>query len=315
MMHRKLYKIKVYVGGYYDLIRSSILGNRELEACRHFFKSLAPDIQEEVKARVSYYNRLTNPFSSSGLPFETGCFKKGKSTSYHIDFKPLINCFPPGLRFAVLFGDICYVPEQPSFIKSRPVSQDPDNANSVLLKLNRARHYYIFPDKVPFRDKRKTAVWRGSSHKAKRLDFVKALYDKPWCDVGDVHKKSLGKPYHKEFMSVPRQLEHKYVLSVEGNDVASNLKWIMASNSLCMMCRPEYETWFMEGLLIPGVHYVELEADYSDLREKISYYDRYPEKAEQIISQAKAHSARFSNKALERLISLLVMQKYFDLST
>lgn len=314
-MHRKFYKIKVYCRGYYDLVRSRILGSRELEACAQFFKTLAPEIQEEVKARVSYYNRLTRPFSSSGLPFETGSFSKGKSTSYHIDFKPLLNCFPPGLPFAVLFGDICHVPDRPSFVKSRPVSPEPDNANSVLLKLNRARHYYTYPDKLQFRDKRKKAVWRGSSHRPKRLEFVKALYDKPWCNVGDVHRKSLGRPYHKEFMSVPRQLEYRYILSVEGNDVATNLKWIMASNSLCMMCRPEFETWFMEGLLRPGVHYVELEPDYSDLREKMEYYDRHPEEAEQIISRAKAHSARFSNPALEKLISLMVMQKYFELAS
>ncbi|MFW5730251.1 MAG: glycosyl transferase family 90 [Desulfonatronovibrionaceae bacterium] len=313
-MHRKFYKIKVYARGYYHLVRSRMLGSRDLENCLRFYQSLDPKIQEEVKARVSYYNRLTHAFSSSDLPFETGCFKKGKSTSYHIDFKPLLNCFPPGLRFAVLFGDICHVPEQPTFVKSRPVSQKPDNANSVLLKLNRARHYYTFPDKIPFQDKKSKAVWRGSSHRTKRLEFVKALYDKPWCDVGDVHRKSQGKPYHKEFMSVPRQLEYKYILSVEGNDVATNLKWIMASNSLCLMCRPEYETWFMEGLLKPGVHYVELEPDYSDLREKMDYYDRRPDEAEQIIARAKAHSARFSNPALERLISLVVMQKYFDLA-
>ena len=50
--------------------------------------------------------------------------------------------------------------------------------------------------------------------------------------------------------------------------MSSNLKWIMSSNSIAVMPRPEFETWFMEGRLIPGVHYIEINRDYSDLDEK-----------------------------------------------
>ena len=47
-------------------------------------------------------------------------------------------------------------------------------------------------------------------------------------------------------------LNYKFILAIEGYDVATNLKWIMSSNSLAVMPRPTYATWFMEGTLIPG---------------------------------------------------------------
>ena len=69
------------------------------------------------------------------------------------------------------------------------------------------------------------------------------------------------------------QLQNKFILCIEGNDVASNLKWAMSSNSLVFMTKkPKFETWFMEGTLIPGHHYVEIKDDYSDMIEKMDYY-------------------------------------------
>jgi hypothetical protein len=115
-------------------------------------------------------------------------------------------------------------------------------------------------------------------------------------------------------MSIPDQLEYQFIVSVEGIDVATNLKWIMVSNSLCLMRRPRFETWFMEGTLKPGVHYVELKEDFSDLEEKIDYYRSHPEQAKAIIENAKRYCTKFSNPAHERLISLLVIDRYLRLS-
>eukprot|EP00316_Scyphosphaera_apsteinii_P006374 CAMPEP_0119310466 /NCGR_PEP_ID=MMETSP1333-20130426/19585_1 /TAXON_ID=418940 /ORGANISM="Scyphosphaera apsteinii, Strain RCC1455" /LENGTH=84 /DNA_ID=CAMNT_0007314655 /DNA_START=1 /DNA_END=252 /DNA_ORIENTATION=+ len=54
-------------------------------------------------------------------------------------------------------------------------------------------------------------------------------------------------------------LENRYLLSIEGNDVASNLKWALASNSVVVMPLPTRETWLMEGLLQPYVHFVPIQ--------------------------------------------------------
>lgn len=120
--------------------------------------------------------------------------------------------------------------------------------------------------------------------------------------------------YHKQFMSVDEQLNYQFVVSVEGVDVATNLKWIMASNSLCLMRRPRFETWFMEGTLVPGYHYVQLRDDHSDLLENVEYYRQHPNEAEAIIANANRYVAQFMDSKREELIALLVVEKYLQLS-
>jgi spore maturation protein CgeB len=86
----------------------------------------------------------------------------------------------------------------------------------------------------------------------------------------------------------------------------------MSSNSCAIMPRPTFETWFMEGRLVPGVHYIEIREDYADLEEKIRYYSAHHEEAEEIARNANEWCAQFQNPERELLIALLVMQKYFD---
>ena len=51
-------------------------------------------------------------------------------------------------------------------------------------------------------------------------------------------------------------MQFKYVLVLQGNDVATSLKWLMKRNSVAVMAPPTREGWLMEGLLEPYVHYV-----------------------------------------------------------
>ncbi len=94
-------------------------------------------------------------------------------------------------------------------------------------------------------------------------------------------------------MTINEHLAYKFIMALEGNDVASNLKCIMSSNSIAVMPRPKYETWFMEGTLIPDYHYIEVKPDYSDVEEKINYYIANPDKAEAIIEHAHAYVEGF----------------------
>lgn len=275
-----------------------------------------PADQQDILSRVHYYNREHRSFTPDSQTEVIGQFSgRGKSSAYSNDFRTLISYFPRSHRVGYLFGDITEVPAFPRFVKSRPITAAADNANSILLKLNTIRHYQFHPDPLSFADKHPMAVWRGKSNRQHRIDFATRFVDHPLCNVGcTLHKEAVPERYHRPFMSVSEQLTYKYIVSVEGIDVATNLKWIMASNSLCLMRRPRFETWFMEGTLEPGRHYVELAEDFSDLPEKIRYYEQHPEEAEAIIRQAQQHVARFMNPAKERLIALMVMEKYFQLS-
>ena len=81
------------------------------------------------------------------------------------------------------------------------------------------------------------------------------------------------------------------------------------------MVKPKYETWFMEGTLIPNHHYVLLKDDYSDLEEKIDYYSKHTEEAKAIIDNAHKYIKQFKNQKREDVISLKVLEKYFKCSS
>ncbi|HIZ85438.1 MAG TPA: lipopolysaccharide biosynthesis protein, partial [Candidatus Coprenecus stercoravium] len=59
--------------------------------------------------------------------------------------------------------------------------------------------------------------------------------------------------------------------------------------------------------------YVEIRPDYSDLIDKMEYYASHPAEAEEINRHAQEYIAQFADPRRERLIALMVMEKYFRL--
>lgn len=160
--------------------------------------------------------------------------------------------------------------------------------------------------------KKNKIVWRGFINNKKRLQFLEKFHHHPRCNVAHVSLEN--EKYYQKKMTIKEQLEYQFLLALEGNDVATSLKWNLSSNSLCMMTQPSCETWFMENTLQPGVHYIQLKPDYSDLEEKMDYYNSHPKEAQEIIQNAHQYIQPFQNKQQENLISLLVLEKYFYLS-
>ena len=239
-----------------------------------------------------------------------------KRQVYYFDAKEVLRYFNPELRFRFLPGDKTRIPDTPALIKSRPVAPDDSNANAVLLKLNKVRHFVFADDPLPFARKSDTLVFRGNVYveQPHRVLFFEKHFGAPSIDAGDTAKR----PYRAEWaaprMSLSEQLGHKFVLSLEGNDVASNLKWIFSSNSIAVMPRPRFETWFQEGLLVPGVHYIAIARDYSDLRERLDYYLSRPDLCEQINAAEHAWSDRFRDPRRELLVALKVLERYFAIT-
>ena len=88
----------------------------------------------------------------------------------------------------------------------------------------------------------------------------------------------------------------------------------MSSNSVAVMPKPKYESWFMEGKLIPDYHYIQIKDDYSDLEEKINYYIKNTDKLKIISKNANEYISQFKDKESEKIISILVMEKFFSLT-
>ena len=273
--------------------------------------------KEYINFRVNYYNKLNNNFLLDDKSHTIKEFRKQeRKKTYYFDLLQYLLYFNKNLKISYIFGDTIDIPKVPSLLKSRPISDK--NKNAILMNLNKIRHFIFVNDRVKFQDKKDLLVWRGKAHQPHRKYFLEKFYENPLCDVGQIIKNSDKNPrqvqWVKEKLSLKKQLEYKFILAIEGNDVASNLKWVMSSNSIAFMVKPKFETWFMEGRLIPNYHYVLIKDDYSDLEEKIKYYSYHTKKALEIIDNAHEYIKQFKNKEREDLISLLVLEKYFELS-
>lgn len=303
-------KLKYYFYNFLSLYIPKSIYQKKLGA---ELKKITRYEEAYIQQRVAYYNKLTEKFSLSRSELLKDFRYRPYCKSYFFDMYQITKYFPDTRKVKYAFGDITKLPSEPEIVKSRPIAGE--NAKAVLLKLNKVRHFVFVNDKRKFEAKQFKLLWRGNifTHQKNRIDLVAKFHNHPLCDVGHVNKIE-GFGYQQgNKLTLYEHLNCQFILSLEGNDVATNLKWILSSNSIAVMPKPKYETWFMEGTLVPDYHYIMVKDDYSDLIEKISYYHENPKAAEAIIQNAHEYVAQFQNKKREKLISLLVLKKYFDL--
>jgi len=276
------------------------------------YTQLSNSEKEYIQNRVNYYNRLTKGVAlpSDAITLSEFKLKDYPLKVYYFDTYEYARFFSPNLKICPLFGDINYIPYFPSLTKTRPI--DCDNANSVLLKLNKIRHFLFVKDKNRFEDKKDLLISRSKARQPHRLRFLDMYFNHPLCDIGQVNR-DMNTHYLANRLTIGEHLKCKFILCLEGNEVASNLKWVMSSNSLAVMPKPKCESWFMEGTLIPNHHYILIKDDYSDLEERLNYYIEHTDEALQILENAHQYVAQFRNKKRENLISILVLKKYFQM--
>ena len=285
-----------------------------------YLYSLDDKTLEKIKRRVNYYCNFSTPppYSKISLskspsyapssPFKI--LKKGSRYCY--DFYEFMRFFNQDLYFHLESGDVNYITKEPSFCKSRPITSLP--SNNIILKLDKKRHFRFLDKKdlnLPYEDKIRGIFFRGGIYQENRKKFMRLFIHHPLCNVGHV-----GKPESQELIqwqksksSISEHLKYKFIASLEGNDVATNLKWIMSSNSIAVSPKLKFETWFMEGTLKPNQHFLCVKEDFSDLIEKIETLR--DDEAKEMIHQANLYVKEFQNKKLENLISFLVLKKYF----
>jgi len=162
-------------------------------------------------------------------------------------------------------------------------------------------------------DKKSSSIWRGGvtgilsdkllvknyPNGGWRIQVVKNYFHKNISDVDIAFKKGDGtltwapskykdvKGFVRDsHISMSDQLKYKYIVTMEGNDVATSLKWQLASNSVVFMARPICVSFAMEDLLVPFVHYVPLNDDYSNLIEMVKWARKNDAKCRWIAEQA-----------------------------
>ena len=305
-------KVLYYTQSYLSLLVPSIFYRLKLK--RELQSLNKRDDKDYILRRVDYYCKLSENTPLPQCAININRYSRKSSKVYWFDTRVLTRWFPYSLKWVFKAGDVNYVPDVPAFVKSRLIC--PQNENGVILKLNKVRHFVFVKDKKTFVEKKNKVVFRGSIHgKGKRIAFFEQYFNHPMCDLGDTSSNFPERKMWKvDKMSIHKQLDYKFILALEGNDVASNLKWIMSSNSVAVMPKPTCETWFMEGTLKPNYHYIEIKPDFSDLEERLQYYIEHPQETEAIIRNANHYTEQFKNEKRELLISLLVMNKYFKVT-
>jgi len=213
----------------------------------------------------------------------------------------------------------------PTIAKTRGIPGD--RGNTVLLDLNHNRHWAAVSDvgdqDSPLSSKLEELVWRGASTgdcnaslPGSRMMLVSKHFDKDSrIDVGMsllVQDCDEARLYYKGPMTMRELLERKYILVVNGNDKATGLNWILASNSVPFMIEPTIESWLVESSLKAWVHYVPVKPDFSDLSSRLDWARANPGKVSEIAEAGKRHVGTFSDPKTEADVEGAVLTAYLD---
>ena len=137
--------------------------------------------REYILSRVNYYNKKVDQFNVSEnatnlsglkctqmkniignlLSSKKDGLRKTYNT-YFLDLHKHFSFFSSSKKLDLLFGDVTTIPNTPSIVKSRPII---NNKNSIIMKLNKVRHFHFIDDQREFKDKKDMAVWRGNGMK------------------------------------------------------------------------------------------------------------------------------------------------------
>lgn len=85
-----------------------------------------------------------------------------------------------------------------------------------------------------------------------------------------------------ERMSIRDMLKYKAIIMMEGNDVASGLKWALYSNSVVLMEPVTVSSWAMEERLKPWVHFVPIHPNGNNVEERFRWVLNNPIAAQRI---------------------------------
>lgn len=314
-LKRIILKNKNFKLGYYlETLTHNSLPSKILQlGMRKWLSELSEIDIPYIKSRVDYYNQLQSSININDAPNKTylaNLSKPKQSKIYYYDIKKYLKYFDEQLPFLYKPGDNIDSLDLPHLVKSRPIN---GNNNQVVLKLNAIRHFNFIEDDIKFCNKKNILFGRLAVYQEHRKKFYEQYFHHHLCNLGDVAIGTKSK-WIKPKATINDHLAYKFILALEGNDVATNLKWIMSSNSIAVMPKPKYETWFMEGKLIPGVHYIAIKDDYSDLAAQLNYYIQNPDKCLAIINAAHQWVNQFRDLKREHIINLLVLDKYFQLT-
>ena len=217
-----------------------------------------------------------------------------------------LDLFKAGLSDIVLihFGD------KPDDVENLPFfskMRDATRRRGIIWPLNVQRHFgtmaQVDTGDCDWEEKKEKIVWRGADTglNGERERIVKRMFAHTSDEVDIAFGPVLLNPEMKKFsrggLSPDQMMRNKYLLSLDGNDVASGLKWMLYSNSVVFMPHTRFETWGMESFLKPYTHYIPLYRNLSNLSQQLVWAKQNDELCKNISNRATIFMKNFREYA------------------
>ncbi len=306
--------ILLLIGGTFSPLFSDELEDYYLGPLQNLTESYSQPSPQDLPAEI--YEVGARWYQGSQMPARATLRTYIKEVQELLGYCEIKGYIPWGATVLLATGDVQEDPPKGLVVLAKSRSRDAENI--ALLKLNVNRHWSNIDQAVafnkPFSEKRTKVVWRGVDSgtynlprdQRPRFQLVHRWANSPdeRVDVGfgrpsiapmiytpRVYKRAdkLPEGSLKEGRPICWFLEHKYIISVEGNDKDSGLQWKLASNSVVLMPEPFFESWLREFQLQPYVHYVPVKSDFSDLLEQFTWCEENPASCEKIRTKAREY--------------------------
>lgn len=115
----------------------------------------------------------------------------------------------------------------------------------------------------------------------------------------NVSKTALLEPLSKNRVGLDWFFQHKYILSLSGNDTGSNFLMAANSNSVVLKERDRWEL-FYTGEFRPWEHYIPLSVGALDVDEKLAWAKENPKACKDMVRAAQGVCARFASAEIRQ---------------
>ncbi|KAF7504742.1 hypothetical protein GJ744_001811 [Endocarpon pusillum] len=145
-------------------------------------------------------------------------------------------------------------------------------------------------------------LWRGATMNLPlREKFIEVTQDQPWADVKALRWKDKDSMTH-DLKSMPEHCQYKYLAHTEGNSYSGRLKYIQSCTSVIVAHKMD---WIQHHQPLmrstgPEQNYVEVDRDFKDLGEKISWLEEHDDEAQRIaLNNMRTFRQRYLTPAAE----------------
>lgn len=244
------------------------------------------------------------------LPF----YEKYRDLHSIIDFLKPFNVIKNDIekfKFPIFYGEHGSTEELPVIRKSRKV----EDTRGIVYDLRSLRYNgpctLVDQHDIPWEKKNNNVIWRGATTgESTRENFVKNYANEFNIGFSSTKQKPHLKLFQKNRVSIKDQLKSKFIVSLQGNDLASNIRWVLHSNSVLVMPEPKWTSWTMETKLIPGVHYLQLNSDLSNLHDLLEWANANDKQCRAIALNGKSFVAQFLDQTHDLPVRMNLLKEY-----